>query len=33
MYRVQFDLNNALSVKNMPWHLNGLTLLYPFYCR
>jgi len=30
MYRIQFVLNNALSVNDMPWHHNGLTLSYPF---
>ena len=30
MYRYRFALNNVLSVKDMPWHTNGLTLSYPF---
>ncbi len=30
MYRCRFALNNVLSVKDMPWHINGLTLSYPF---
>lgn len=30
MYRFRFALNNVLSVKDMPWHTNGLTLSYPF---
>ena len=30
MYRIHVELNNVLSVKDMPWHINGLTLSYPF---
>lgn len=30
MFRYRFALNNVLSVKDMPWHINGLTLSYPF---
>ena len=30
MIRPVFVLNNDLSVERMPWHSNGLTLLYPF---
>ncbi len=30
MFRIRFELNHVLSVKNMPWHSNGLTLPYPF---
>ena len=30
MLRSYFVLNNELSVKDMPWQSNGLTLLYPF---
>lgn len=30
MFRFRIVLNNVLSVKDMPWHTNGLTLSYPF---
>ena len=30
MTRYHFALNNVLSVKDMPWHTDGLTLSYPF---
>lgn len=33
MYSDRFVLNIALSVKNMPWHSDGLTLSYPFLSR
>ena len=31
MFGIHFVLLNNASVKPMNWHVNGLTLLYPFF--